>query len=709
MNTQQLIAYPQGTTLPITFPSGEVVLDLFKNEPIPLVLNVDDFTNVAEADASYSKSFDIPGTKNNNTFFNNIFNVTASSDFDTHKKTRIIVKENTLNTFEGYMQLNDISNKDGVITYNITIYSEVVNLKESIGNKVFRDLDLSEINHLYSSGNIENSWAGNLLLYTGLPANSFAGSTGATTTDVLKYPMVNWAGHTTSSNGNWGFYLLDYFRPWVNALYLLQNIFKDAGYTFTSTFLNSNTFKDLYVDFNIDGSDTTTDPAAHADGITGTYNTTGAAADATTVVGGQAALYDLTTNKITVVSNGTRVQLESYLYMLNTSNYVEISIHHDNTSYTQNPTSPHIIWSGSTSSSSASPIDGAWGDWILDTGDSIWLEIRSQTTGTVSIDTSGLSSYVSWHISYNADQDLDRLLLGFRGDNSQWDFFKSFIDMFKLVVLVDENNPDNLLIEPYKDWVAGGDLLDWTNKIDDSEIVYTPIDGLSRQIDFLFTEDSDDWITPNLNNPSINTYGYKYRSDIEIIDKDIDIVEISGFSDTYVANLAYSGSPAVIMPQIIDKSISPGGSPAKYWENNMRILYDNGIVTLQGGTTFSTYGADATQGFDNKSDYLLFSAVKDFPVTNTSTNIRFNTISESYTNKVLLNNLYNTYWVQYIDELYNKDTRIIKVEAYLTPEDITKLNFNDIILIKSTRYRIYKIEYRSGAMSKIELLTVRNL
>ena len=96
MNNQQLIAYPQNTTLPVSFPSGEVVLDLFKDEPIPLVLNVDDFTNVAEADASYSKSFDIPGTKNNNIFFNNIFNITASSDFNTHKKTKIIVKENTL-------------------------------------------------------------------------------------------------------------------------------------------------------------------------------------------------------------------------------------------------------------------------------------------------------------------------------------------------------------------------------------------------------------------------------------------------------------------------------------------------------------------------------------------------------------------------------------------------------------------------------------
>ena len=70
MNNQQLIAYPQPSTV---FSTDEVILDLFTSEPIPLTLNVDDFTNAAEADASYSKSFDIPGTKKNNKFFNNIY------------------------------------------------------------------------------------------------------------------------------------------------------------------------------------------------------------------------------------------------------------------------------------------------------------------------------------------------------------------------------------------------------------------------------------------------------------------------------------------------------------------------------------------------------------------------------------------------------------------------------------------------------------
>ena len=695
MNNQQLIAYPQGTTEPITYPSGEVVLDLFKDEPIPLTLNVDDFTNVAEADASYSKSFEIPGTKNNNLFFNHIYDITSDSNFNPHKKTKIIVKEGTINTFEGYMQLNDILHKDGAITYDITLYSEAVNLKDAIGNKVFRDLDLSELNHLYTGANIENSWTGVLDLFTALPANSFAGT--GTTTDVLKYPMVNWAGHGTFASGNFSGYVYEYFRPFVNALYLLRNIFRDAGYTFTSSFLENNTkFNKLYADFNIDGAGYVTDYGALVDNIIGTYTTSGAIANGTTISGGNAALYNLGTDKFTAINDGTEVELFGNLYFNSSSNDVEITLHHTNTSYSGNVSTGYVIWNSSISN----PITTGFGNILLDTGEQCWIEIKG-IGGSISINTSGSSSWVDWVLSSNTSQDMDSILLGFRGDVGQWDFFKSIIDMFKLVVLVDENNPNNLIIEPYKDWVDAGNLVNLTNKVDDTEIKYTPIDGLSKHITFNFKEDADDWITPNLNNPSKSVYGYNFISNIDIIDKDDEQVEIGAISDTYVPN--YGNNFTYPMPQIIDSSVDAAGQSLRYWENNLRLLYDNGVQTLP--VSYDTLGGE----FTSESDYLLFSAVEDYPITSTSNSIRFNTISEPYSSQIVINNLYNIYWSKYIDELYHKDTRIVKIEAYLSADDISKINFNDIILIKNKKFRIHKIEYRAGAMSKLELITIKDL
>tara|TARA_R110000737_G_scaffold162235_1_gene190113 strand:- start:866 stop:2956 length:2091 start_codon:yes stop_codon:yes gene_type:complete len=696
MNTQQLIAYPQGTTEPLTYPTGEVILDLFKDEPIPLTLNVDDFTNVAEADASYSKSFDIPGTKKNNLFFNHIYDITSDSNFNPHIKTKIIVKEGSFNTFEGYLQLNDIVIKDDAITYDITLYSEAVNLKDTIGSKVFRDLDLSELDHLYDGANIENSWTGILDLFTALPANSFAGS--GTTTDVLKYPFVNWTGYYSYPSGDLMHYASDTFRPFINALYLLKNIFRDAGYTFSSTFLNSVKFNKLYVDFNT----TSSDAIFGGDAVTlidGTYNTTSTVINATSVSGGSAGLFDISTDVLTAVNNGTTIQLQMLIDMVSSSNSMEISCHHTNTSYAANPVSGSVLFSSAVPNST---ISNSFGNWIINSGESIWLEIRA-LSGTVTIDTAaGTSHSVIFSAISSTSISLNNILLGYRGDTEQWDFLKGFVDMFKLVILIDENNPTNLIIEPYKDWVDTGNLLDFTNKIDDTDIKYSPIDGLAKNILLNFEEDGDDWITPNLNNPSTSYYGYNYTSNIEIIDKDTEDIVVNAFSDTYVKD--FDTSAGSIMPQIMDSSVGPAGQSLRYWENNMRILYDNGVHTLN-GITYSTYGGE----FTNESDYLLFSAVDEFPITATSNSIRFNTIAEEYSPNIILNNLFNIYWFKYIDELYHKDTRIVKLVAYLTAKDIYELNFNDIILIKNKKFRIHKIEYRAGAMSKLELITIKDL
>ena len=704
MNNQQLIAYPQYAGF---FSSDEVILDLFTNEPIPLTLNVDDFTNAAEADASYSKSFDIPGTKKNNNFFNSIYNINSSSYFNTHIKTTVKIKENTLNIFDGYLQLNDISNKNGVITYNITIYSEVVNLKDSIGNKIFRDLDLSELNSAYSKINIVNSWTGVLVLDNPLPTNTFAGTTGDTTTDVLKYPMVNWAKVNTVSSavqidGN----VVDYFRPWVNALYLLRNIFFDAGYTFTSSFLSSTTFSKLFVDFNFDNSQAVLDNYIYTGDIVGTYTTTATNANSTTLSGGSAALYDSFTDTITVVNNGTAVSCFGNLYFNLSNNNVEISIAHSNTNALySNPTSPYII-TNTAVNSNGNISTGFTSDIILDAGDTISIKIKAASGAggsapTVSIDTSTNDSWISWDIDGGiANTNLDDILLGFRGDTSQWGYFKGIIDMFKLVILVDENNPTNLLIEPYIDWVGAGNQLDWTNKVDESEFKFSPIDGLARNIEFNYTEDSNSWESISLNNPYKWLWGFNFASGIEIVDKDKDEVVISPFADTLVQDVLV---PGTVLPQILDNSVALGSlSPLRFWENEMRILYDNGVHAFT--------GANYSMGdFTSETDRLLFTAVKDFPITSSSKSLRFSFAPESYSNIPLLNNLYMTYWGSYIDELYHKDTRIIKVEAYLTAEDIYNINFNDTILIKSTEYRIYKIDYRAGSMSKLQLITIRNL
>ena len=57
---------------------GQVIVDLYEDEDLPLTLSVDDFKNVAEKVQSYSKAFNLPATKRNNLIFDAIFEVTRA-------------------------------------------------------------------------------------------------------------------------------------------------------------------------------------------------------------------------------------------------------------------------------------------------------------------------------------------------------------------------------------------------------------------------------------------------------------------------------------------------------------------------------------------------------------------------------------------------------------------------------------------------------
>ena len=168
--------------------NGQVICDLYEDEDIPLSLSVDDFKNVAEKVQSYSKAFNLPATKRNNQIFDNIFEVTRTDtglNFNPYKKTKAILKQDGFLLFEGYLRLIDIQDKQGEISYNVNLYSEVIALADVLGERTFADLNFSELAHSYNYSEIKNSWQGQLGLTNPLPVGTFAGTAGASTTGVL--------------------------------------------------------------------------------------------------------------------------------------------------------------------------------------------------------------------------------------------------------------------------------------------------------------------------------------------------------------------------------------------------------------------------------------------------------------------------------------------------------------------------------------------
>ena len=171
---------------------GQVICDLYAEEDIPLTLSIDDFKNVAEKVQSYSKDFDLPATKRNNQIFNNMFEVTRSDDgliFNPYVRTKCVLKQDGFILFEGYLRLIDAKEKEGEISYNVNLYSEVIALADILKESTFSDLDFTELEHLYNRTQIEYSWndSGTGITYTNPNTSGFRDPY-----TTLRYPFIDW-------------------------------------------------------------------------------------------------------------------------------------------------------------------------------------------------------------------------------------------------------------------------------------------------------------------------------------------------------------------------------------------------------------------------------------------------------------------------------------------------------------------------------------
>jgi hypothetical protein len=165
------------------------------------------------------------------------------------------------------------------------------------------------------------------------------------------------------------------------------------------------------------------------------------------------------------------------------------------------------------------------------------------------------------------------------------------------------------------------------------------------------------------------------------------------------------GSSQFIVPAIFSKK---GDDEFSDFESLPRILFDNGVYTgqLNGYGYTSPVQNHGTAKFTNETDFLFFSHYERIvPVTgNEDKNYNFGICQTLGHGPLPSETLYSEYWQPYIDDLYDADTRQLKLKINLYPSDVSGFRFYDQIRIKNRLYRVNKINYRPGAMSDVELI-----
>jgi hypothetical protein len=718
---------------------GQVICDLYEDENIPLTLSVDDFKNAAEQVQSYSKAFKLPGTKKNNLIFDNIFEVTRSTTglvFNPYVKTKSVLKQDGFILFEGYLRLIDIQDKQGEISYNVNLYSEVVALADMLGEATLADLGFEELEHDYVKSNIKNSWntSGTGITYTNASTSGFRDDY-----STVKYPFCDWNHQMLVANGSTGSgatlgdpeltQLEQGFRPFINARYLIDRIFYQTGspFSYTSAFFDTDEFKELYIDFNWgeDNNGAAPDRNAYNDresNLSLIQNMTQSfVAIALPIASGTSTLWDTTNHRFVSdvanleVSGSVRIQLE------NTS-----SIHTRSSTmrFRKCNTGGAVIETIESVDVDIAPLgSGALTgtfDTVLNSGEFLELVAKQDSNaGDVRVST-GTTCY--FNVTYNNNAaTVESLLIKERGELSQWALIKGIMTMFNLVSIPDKSNPNNILIEPYNEIFlnnpnSADPPLDWTDKIDVEEIKLTPLTTLNKLTTFKFVEDDDDYAF-NLYKGAVE--GHLYGS--KLFDASLSgngFPTILTGEEEIIPEPFAATVPKPLMSQFSDfitpaiYSYNPNDGTSQGFANSPRIMYNNGVKTLTSCTYYIP--AQNTEAGEQMTDFLQFSHLTDIPTVTTIPPQPTDTNDFHFGECQLIqpigsattNNLFNLYWLPYFNELYNADTRTMSLKVNLTPGDMNSFNFYDTVFIKNREYRVNKIDYKPGDLATVEFILI---
>ena len=138
-------------------------LDLYDDIPLKINKSFAEIQDIAKRNSDYSIGVKLPGSKKNNRFFEDFYNVDAQSlYFDVTNKVNCQILIDDESYFTGYLKLNKISVLNSKVEYDVTLYSNVGDLYGAIGNNLLKDLNFNDVdyhfNHVFNQMNTIAGW-----------------------------------------------------------------------------------------------------------------------------------------------------------------------------------------------------------------------------------------------------------------------------------------------------------------------------------------------------------------------------------------------------------------------------------------------------------------------------------------------------------------------------------------------------------------------
>jgi hypothetical protein len=690
-----------------------------EDNPIKLTMAVADIMDPTANPSTYSQTFRVPNTANNNLFFKSAFNINAIT-FDATKKIESYIQDSNVTISVGSIRLTNIitNNRDKNVEYEVTFFGEVSDFSSAVGGGFLNSLSLSQYNHEKIYVNIVNSW--NLNLFGG---------------DII-YPLIEWGydylngspvqntlalhNGTLAPNGftsNGKPLSIDQFKPVIRAKVLIDAIFSSSGFTYDSLFLNGPDFMNQYViteqidsatashesDIQIDvrnnlqqfSANTETKllfPNEIVDPLTAFDTTTSYFVAPSTLP--QFTFYDFNITGLVFSGVGlpnitnvivkaidvlTSTILDTYTIAPNTPTH----------SLNANLTLPQNIIAGQ--------------------------EIKF----TIEINTTSLDAFISTaKLTQITGSGGLVILNNFLPNNvKNIDFLKGIIERYNLVLEPSKTIEKHFTITPWVDWVEQGTQRDWTAYVDGNvDIQSKPLFESQTRSNTWRDEEDSDYVNYNFQTATKTTYGQlDLDSQIEILVGN-NVVE-SLFAPTPllpIGNASSIGTPnqklaAQFLIPHIAKDTTTERTPIT---PKLRLVYYNGMINAPLEWHVKN-DANVTQHWNQ---YPLVSQYSIFNSTNFNDLAWRNAaplwdITPSVPNPPArtTSDLWNNFWSKWYEFTYDKYGRIVEMDIVLDYKKVWDLKFNDKIFIKDAWYMVNKItDYQVGKPTacKVELIRV---
>jgi hypothetical protein len=683
--TAKVTAVTNSTTLALSadiFASGELYtiksdfqrLDLFEDESVTITDTIKNTKDISKVFTPFSQQFNVPASKHNSKLFRHYEDFDVINSFDARFKIDALIKLNGSDYKKGRVRLNSVSMKDNKAhSYKLVFFGDTIELKDILGDDDLSRLNFpSSLNFAYDYSTIKSKFIS------------------ITSTDVC-FPLITHSKNMRFSNSGYKSTNSEFLnhldiKPAIKVRAIIEAIQNTYDLEFTGNFFNLSDFRNLYLWMHREQGFMSNSTEGGGVQVLESRFHLPSDGDFTLDSGTDirpAVLVNATNNQ----QNGRRVQLnfdidtsgsDEYNLKILKSSDNSIIFEQDFTG-SQNP----VVNIGGIVGSDEGILDIK----ILFTTAStftftdIEITAKYQTVNFIGVSTSTISTGVYTPTSLGTSNQV--IISRQMPKIKVIDFLTNLFKMFNLVAFK-EDNKINVL--PLNDFYAQGTTYDITKYVDTTKsTVEKVLQYKSVKFDF---KSKKSFLIQNQQELLGNNFAgesYPPSNDNEWDGKDFK-VELD-FEKMLYERLSNSDTGAlsnICQGAMLDKDFNATiGQPL--------LLYIEGQATsdsfkLQDGTAGALQDITA---YNRPSQVFVPSSGT---VGTNSAALNFGLEIDEFFREVSGTNLFAKYYLDYIISIYNRQGRIIKLEAYLPLHIILNYSLADKFIIHNKAYRINSIK-----------------